>query len=572
MPNNRFYLTTPIYYVNDRPHIGHAYTTVIADALARYHRLRAEEVRLVTGTDENSQKNLEAMEKAGETDLRTYLDRMSGAWEATWHGLGISFDDFIRTTEGRHHRGVERFWDAVLKTGDLEKRTYEALYCVGCEGFKTETDVNEEKRCPLHPNKDLQTIQEENWFFKLTKYADPLISHIEAHPEFIQPVSRRNEILGYIKAVKEQGLDVSVSREAKKLSVGIPVPNDPDQRIYVWFDALLNYMTAVGYGSDDALFQKFWPADLHLVGKDIIKFHCALWPAMIMSAAKQDPSLRNEDGSPKLPKQVFANGFFTLDGLKISKSLGNAIPPADVAKDVGFDAVRYYLLREITLGEDGDFSFGRLHDRYQNDLGNALGNLLQRTVAMSRKYFDGKVPMLSDAEKTQAGNERTLTKSGHEWQGDQGLQNLKRAYDESMEAFDLNAVLQLVWGDLAKYGAVETVSRGEGIRTGNSGIRMANGYIEATEPFKLAKTDLAATGRVLYALLEALRWYAWLLTPVMPETARKIFVALGLDPEQEYAKGWEAALVWGQLESGTALPEPTPLFPRLEKPAEEAKA
>ncbi len=570
MPNNRFYVTTPIYYVNDRPHIGHAYTTVIADALARYHRLRGEEVRFVTGADENSQKNLEAMEKAGETDLATYLDRMSDAWEATWHGLGISFDDFIRTTEERHHRGVARFWAAVQASGDLEKRTYEALYCVGCEGFKTETDLNADRRCALHPNKDPQTIQEENWFFKLTNYADELVAYIEAHSGFIQPTSRRNEILGYIKAVKEQGLDVSVSREAKKLAVGIPVPNDSDQRIYVWFDALLNYMTAVGYGTDDALFAKFWPVDLHLVGKDIIKFHCALWPAMLLSAAKHDPALRNEDGSVKLPRHVFAHGFFTLDGLKISKSLGNAIPPSDAAKDVGFDAVRYYLLREITLGEDGDFSFVRLHDRYQNDLGNALGNLLQRVVAMSRKYFEGRVPMLTEAEKAQAGSERALTKSGNEWQGSVGLQNLKRAYDESVEAFDLNAILQLVWGDLAKYGAVDVVAGGGAVRTGNSGIRMANGYIEATEPFKLAKTDLAATGRVLYALLESLRWYAWFLTPVMPDTSRKIFAALGLDPETEYAKGWDAALTWGQLEPGTALPEPTPLFPRLEpvqKPA-----
>ncbi len=563
MPN-KYYLTTPIYYVNDRPHIGHAYTTVIADALARYHRLRGDEVRFVTGTDENSQKNLEAMEKAGETDLVTYLDRMSGAWEATWHGLGISFDDFIRTTEARHHRGVARFWEAVLAAGDLEKRTYEAMYCVGCEGFKTETDLNAEKRCPLHPNKELQTIQEENWFFKLTEYVEPLIAHIEAHPEFIQPVSRRNEILGYIKAVKEQHLDVSVSREAKKLAVGIPVPNDPNQRIYVWFDALLNYLTAVGYGTDDGMFERFWPADLHLVGKDIIKFHCALWPAMLMSAAKNDSALRHPDGSAKLPKHVFAHGFFTLDGLKISKSLGNAIPPADAAKGVGFDAVRYYLLREIALGEDGDFSFARLHDRYQNDLGNALGNLLQRVVAMSRKYFDGRIPALTDADTAQAGSERALTKSGNEWQGSFGLQQLKRAYDESMGVSDLNEALQLIWGDVAKHGAVDLVADGEGVRTGNSGVRMANGFIEAVEPFKLAKTDLAATARVLYALLEALRWYAWFLTPVMPDTCRKIFAALGLDPDAEYAKGWDAALTWGQLEPGSALPEPTPLFPRLE--------
>ena len=539
MSTNRFYVTTPIYYVNDVPHIGHAYTTIIADTLARYHRLRGERVKFVTGTDENSQKNLQAMEKAGESDLSLYLDRMAGAWEATWHGMGLTFDDFIRTTESRHQVGVERFWNAVLKTGDLEKRTYEGLYCVGCEGFKIESDLNEEGRCPLHPNKEIDRVQEENWFFKLTNYVEPLRAYIQEHPEFIQPVSRRNEILGYIDAVQKEKLDVSVSREAKKLSVGIPVPNDPDQRIYVWFDALLNYMTAVGYGTDEAVFETFWPADLHLVGKDIIKFHCALWPAMIMSAAKMDPSLVDADGAPKLPRHVFAHGFFTKDGQKISKSLGNAVSPSEAAKEVGLDALRYYLLREITLGEDGDFSSVRLVDRYTNDLGNALGNLVQRTVAMSRKYFEGNVPSASSEVRVY-----------DSWSGNDGLRALASAVEGAFAVQRPDQVIEAIWN------------------ASKSGLHAANKLIEETQPFKLAKTDLVATGDVLYAILESIRWYAWFLTPVMPETARKMFAALGLDADAEYQKGWDAALTWGQLTPGAELPEPMPMFPRLEKAVE----
>lgn len=544
MSTKRFYITTPIYYVNDVAHVGHAYTTIIADTLARYHRLRGEDVLFVTGTDENSQKNLQAMEKAGETDLPRYLDRMAGAWEATWDSMGLTFDDFIRTTEERHIVGVERFWSAVLQSGDLEKRTYEGLYCVGCEGFKLESDLNEEGRCPLHPNKEIDRVQEENWFFKLTNYVAPLRKYIQEHPDFIQPASRKNEILGYIDVVEKEKLDVSVSRETKKLSVGIPVPNDPEQRIYVWFDALLNYMTAVGYGRDEELFQRFWPVDLHLVGKDIIKFHCALWPAMIMSAAKHDPSLRAEDGSAKLPRHVLAHGFYTKDGLKISKSLGNAISPSEAAQEFGQDALRYYLLREVSLGEDGDFSSERLMDRYNTDLGNTLGNLLQRTIAMSRKYFDGKIPqcdvILSGEQTTQ------------NWLGRKGLEDLAAGVANAYGTnFRPDGALGAVWSGM------------DSLNT--SGLFHANKYIEDTQPFKLAKTDIEATGRILYALLESIRWYAWMLTPVMPKTALKIFTALGLDPDVEYEKGWDKALTWGQLPPGGVLPEPVPLFPRKEK-------
>ncbi len=525
-----YYLTTPIYYVNDKPHIGHAYTTVVADALARFHRLQGERVLFVTGTDENSQKNVQAMEKAGESDLSGYLDRMAGVWKNTWSDLGITIDDFIRTTEPRHIAGVKRFWEAVHASGDLEKRSYEGMYCLGCEGFKTEAEIVN-GRCILHPNRDLERLKEENWFFKLSNYRDALLAHLDRHPEFVQPETRFHEIRNYIKDFMT---DVSVSREVKKVSVGIPVPGDDTQRIYVWFDALINYLTVAGYGTDDTRFG-FWPADLHLVGKDIIKFHCALWPAMLMSAAKNDPLLRDAAGAPLLPKQVHAHGFFTIDGQKISKSLGNAVDPRDLVPTVGFDAVRYYLLREIPFGEDGDFSVQRLKERYGSDLGNTFGNLVNRAVAMSRKYCDGKVPTVtSGASPAEKG-----------WDAETSLPVLAGGVTEEYGSNRCDLALESVWTSLFQ----------------------ANKHIEETQPFKLVKTDPEAVSRILYQLLESCRWYAWLVHPVMPEASKKIFEQLGLSAEEELKKGWEGALTWGQLPSGTGLPEPKPLFPRLEIPA-----
>lgn len=521
---SKFYLTTPIYYVNDKPHIGHAYTTVAADALARFHRLLGDETRLVTGTDENSQKNVQAAEAAGEKDIQAYLDRMSDVWRQTWADLGITVDDFIRTTEPRHLKGVERFWKAVEQSGDLEKRTYEGLYCTGCEAFKTESEIVN-GRCHLHPNKDLEKLSEENWFFKLTNYREALLAHIDAHPEFVQPESRRNEIRSYIDKFMT---DVSVSREVKKVSVGIPVPGDEGQRMYVWFDALLNYMTAVGYGTDEAMFAKFWPADLQLVGKDIIKFHCALWPAMIMSAAKHDALLRNEDGSAKLPQAVYAHGFFTIDGQKISKSLGNAVDPREFEATMGFDAVRYFLLREISFGEDGDFSRTRLMERYASDLGNSFGNLVNRVISMSKKYFDGKVPPY------ELSNEKRETRSG--------VELVKDRVEEAYRNFRCDHALEEIW----------------------KSVFVSNKFIEDTKPFKLIKENPDDAAYVLYVSLEAIRWYAWFVSPVMPETANKIFVQLGLDADKELNKGWSQGLVWGGLKPGSALGDPQPLFPRIE--------
>lgn len=536
---SKFYINTPIYYVNDKPHIGHMYTTVVADALARFHRLKQEDVLFVTGTDENSQKNIQSMEKLGETDLVAYLARMAGVWRATWQEVGISFDDFIRTTEERHLKGVLRFWEAVKRSGDIYEGTYEGLYCTGCEGFKVESDLVN-GCCPLHPNKPLDQVKERNYFFRLSAYRDDLLAYIEHHPTFIQPESRKHEIVNYIS---DHLADISISREATSAPAGIPVPGDESQKMYVWFDALLNYMTAVGYGTDDALFKKWWPTDVQLVGKDIIKFHCALWPAMIMSAAKNDPLLQDEKGNANIQVTVFAHGFFTIDGQKISKSLGNAVSPLDLAKQYPLDAIRYFLLREIPFGEDGDFSYDRLKERYHADLGNTLGNLVNRTIAMSKKYFNGCVPT---CDVVQAGSEVTET-----WAGSHGLNQLVEAVTAAYGAnHRCDYALAAIWS---------------GKDTSNKvGLFHANKYIEDTQPFKLVKTDPEAVARILYTLLEACRWYAWMIHPVMPTISREIFVQLGLDADEELSKGWKTALTWGGLTPGSPLGEPRPLFPRQE--------
>jgi len=502
---NKFYITTPIYYVNDKPHIGHAYTTIVADVLARYWRLRGSEVIFLTGTDENSQKNVEAAEKAGE-EVKSYIDRMSAVWQETWDSLGLTNDDFIRTTEDRHHKAVEEFWKRVEKSGDIYLGKYEGWYCVGCEAFVIESELNN-GNCPIH-KKPAERYEQENFFFKLTKYREALLKYIEENPYFIQPVARRNEITNYIKDFMQ---DVSISRQSTKW--GIPVPatelttkddKNKTQAIYVWFDALINYLSGVGFGTDEEKFEKFWPADLHLVGKDIIKFHCALWPAMLMSAKLE------------LPKHVFAHGFFTINGDKISKSLGNAIDPVELANEYGIDAIRYYLLKDIHFGEDGDFSNERLKARYENELANDLGNLLHRVLSMTEKYTEGKIPAKSNGEiKT--------------WND----------YDQALEEFRLHDSLEAVW----------------------SVIRDANKLIEQSKPWELAKTDLKKLNEILYNLLETLRHVGWMLLPIMPETAQKILNSLGLD-EAELKKTYEQAKEWGGLPENGIIMKGEPLFPK----------
>ena len=459
---------------------------------------------------------------------------MAGVWKDTWSDLGISVTDFIRTTEGRHLKGVERFWKAVKESGDIYEGEYSGLYCVGCEAFKAESDLIED-RCPLHPNKDLEELKEKNYFFRLTAYREALLEIFENDEHFVMPESRRHEIRNY---VRDHLTDISISREAKSLSIGIPVPGDDSQKIYVWFDALINYLTAVGYGTDDELFKSAWPADLHLVGKDIIKFHCALWPAMILSASKSDGLLQDEQGKALLPRQVFAHGFFTINGQKISKSLGNAIDPRLLTETYPFDAVRYYLLREITFGEDGDFSIDRLNERYSADLANTLGNLVQRVVSMSRKYFNNSVPEI-DIEV--AGKSKT-----ENWNGALGMKEAALQVNENYSEHRCDKALSEIWKNLDQ----------------------ANKYIEDTQPFKLIKEDEQAVAEILYALLESCRIIGWLIHPVLPETSKKIFSNLGLDHEEELSMHWNEGVQWGSLKPGAPLPEPHPIFPKIEAQVE----
>ncbi|MEI8072790.1 MAG: methionine--tRNA ligase [Candidatus Saccharibacteria bacterium] len=364
---NKFYITTPIFYINDIPHIGHAYATIAADTLARYYRgkLGEENVLFVTGTDENSQKTINAAESKG-MDVQEYTDETAKKWQDTFSKLGITYSRFIRTTDDDHNNTVRDILTKVYENGDIYKGIYEGLYCVGHEAFMKSEDLID-GLCPDH-NKAPETIKEENWFFRLSKYQDKLLKYIEDNPKFIRPESRRNEVLSFIK---NKGLeDFSISRESQ--SWGIELPFDKTQVAYVWFDALLNYVTAAGYGTDE--FKKWWPADLHLVGKDITKFHCIYWPAMLWSAGLE------------LPEQIFAHGFFNIEGNKMSKSLGNSVSPLDLVEKYGNDALRYYLLREISFGNDGDFSMNRFKVLYESELANTLGNLVSRTAAMLKKY------------------------------------------------------------------------------------------------------------------------------------------------------------------------------------------
>ena len=516
---SKFYITTPIYYPSDKLHIGHTYTTVASDAIARYHRRRGHETWFLTGTDEHGQKIERTAQKAGKAPIE-FVDEIVTGIKQLWTTLHISYDDFIRTTEPRHEQIVQAIFQKLHDQGDIYKSEYEGWYCVPDETFWLESKLIDGK-CP-DCGRPVEWTKEESYKFRLSKYAGRLLQHIEDHPEFIQPTSRRNEMIAFIN----QGLeDLAVSRTTSKW--GIPVPIDADHVIYVWIDALSNYITALGYGTpDDGLYQKFWPADVHVVGKEIVRFHTIIWPIILMAL-----------GEP-LPKQVFGHGWLLLGTgqEKMSKSRGNVVDPVILMEKYGVDAVRYYLCREVPFGSDGVYSEDALVLRTNVDLANDLGNLLSRTTAMIDRFAGGVVPAADSSDGILPG----LTA--------QVVPELEAA----MDRLEIQGAVVALW---------KLVDR-------------ANKYIEEQQPWALARDPNKAgqLAAVLYDLAESLRILGVCLTPFLVFTPEKIWDQLGLDPTGVRTQPWEQATAWGGLTGGTRIRRGEPLFPRIEEKKEEAQA
>ncbi len=513
MTKPTFYATTPIYYVNDVPHIGHAYTTVATDVISRYKRLCGYDVFFLTGTDEHGQKIEEAAKKKNIAPIEL-ADNVVERFANLWKVLNISNDKFIRTTQDFHKKAVQNVFAKMQENGDIYLGEYEGWYCTPCETYWTETQVLEGNCCPSCGRKTSK-LKEPSYFFKMSKYADRLKQHILDNPDFIQPVSKRNEILAFLN----EGLkDLSVSRTTFKW--GIPVPGDEKHVIYVWIDALTNYISALGYSSeDDSAFQKYWPANFHIVGKDILRFHTVYWPTMLMSI-----------GLP-LPKSVFAHGWWTVEGQKMSKSLGNAINPYWLVEKFGVDAVRYFLLREVPFGLDGDFSFKALINRINSDLANDLGNLLNRTMGMVKKYFDGVIPNYSVSDESDEDLQKFIETSIDE-------------VDELMNKLAFNKALIKIW---------EIVSK-------------LNKYIDINAPWALAKDEnkKQRLESVLYTVLDGIRILSLLIFPFMPDTANSIRVQLNTNQDL-FKENFNSLKQIRTLESGVKLGKSVQLFPRIDE-------
>lgn len=517
-----FYITTPIYYPNDKLHIGHSYTTVAADALARFNRMKGLDVMFITGTDEHGQKIENTARKNGKTP-KEYVDEIVASILELWELMDISYDDFMRTTDERHIKVVQKIFTKLYEKGDIYKDKYEGLYCTPCESFWTEHQLVEGK-CP-DCGRDVQPVEEEAYFFRLSKYQDDLLKLMEENEEFIEPKSRRNEMINnFLKPGLE---DLCVSRTSFKW--GIPVPFDKDHVIYVWIDALSTYISVLGYMTEnDEKYKKFWPADVHLVGKEIVRFHTIIWPAILMAL-----------GEP-LPKKVFGHGWLVLEGGKMSKSKGNVVDPVVLIERYGLDPIRYFLLREVPFGSDGVFSNEALINRINSDLANDLGNLLSRTVTMIEKYFKGVLPSAVAPAPI-----------------DDDLKELaidtRRKVEESMDALEISNALVAIW---------ELIGR-------------ANKYIDETTPWILAKdpSQQDRLGTVLYNLAETLRIISVLISPFMTKTPVKIREQLGLAEVDKFTS-WKSLDSFGKVEAGTKVKKGDIIFPRLDvdKELEELEA
>jgi len=525
-----FYIATPIFYVNDVPHIGHAYTEVAADVLARWHRQAGDDAWLLTGTDEHGQKILRTA-VANDTTPKAWADKLvAEAWQPLLQTINIANDDFIRTTDERHEKAVAVFLQQLYDDGHIYEGFYEGFYCVGCEEYKQLDDLMEtesgefagQKLCKIH-SRPVEILKEKNYFFRMSAFADDLMNLYQSQPDFIQPESVRNEIMQFVR----QGLsDLSISRSS--FDWGIKVPWDETHVVYVWFDALLNYISAIGYGVDDEQFRRRWPA-VQLVGKDIARFHAVIWPAMLLAA-----------GLP-VPTRVFGHGWLLVGGEKMSKSKLTGIAPSQITDTFGSDAFRYYFMSAITFGQDGSFSWEDLSARYHSELANGFGNLASRVIAMLSKYFDGVVPEAGPSEDPDLAIQRTVASAALN-------------ADAAIERLAINEAIDAIW----------TI------------VDELNGYITEQEPWVLAKDPAtrARLGTVLYTAVEGLRALAVLLHPVIPEATAKLWAALGAEPALGVLEDQQIreAGSWGQLPTGTTVSALQALFPRIEETAEVGSA
>ena len=520
MAEKSFYLTTPIYYVNDAPHIGHAYTTVAGDVLTRWHRQRGESVWYLTGTDEHGQKVLNTAQ-SNNSSPQDWCDKLvENSWKPVWKDLNIANDDFIRTTEARHTQRVQNFLQKLKDAGHIYAGKFEGPYCIGCEEFKLPGDLDEGK-CKIH-SKPVDMLSEDNWFFKLSAFRQPLLDYYKSNPQACQPDSARNEVISFLEG---EVRDLSISRST--FDWGIPVPWDTKQVIYVWFDALLNYATAVGLGDEPdseggKKFAKTWPADVHLVGKDILRFHAIIWPAMLMAAGVA------------VPKKVFAHGWLLVGGEKMSKSKLTGIAPRDITKDFGVDAFRYYFLKAIPFGSDGSFSWEDLVARYTSELANGLGNLASRVQAMVVKNFAGLLPAPGKLTSAEQALSHLLLKTSAQ-------------ADVSIRAFDFQT------GIVAVKEFVDAV----------------NLYVTEQEPWKLAKLDDADSRQrlatILYTVCESLRAVSILYAPIMPKSMSELWNDIGAD-ESGIGNSFADVANWGQLKPGVKITKSESMFPRIEEP------